>query len=168
MPLLKFLNKMKIILLVCISLIFSCQTNSSSPDYSKYCNTRFQYEILYPHNLLKPQGESDNHDGQKFISEDGKAILTVWGANNIFPTSLEEEYDKLIDKSVTYKNINTEENWFAVSGIKNNIIYYIKKLLAEDTYLTFIFEYDENQKGIYDEVTSVMSESFEMNKSDGR
>ena len=51
--------------------------------YGSYSNGRFGYSIDYPKDLLIPQGESDNEDGQEFTSKDGKAVLLVWGHLNV-------------------------------------------------------------------------------------
>jgi hypothetical protein len=50
-----------------------------------YGNVRFHYAICYPENLLLPQGESENGDGQIFRGKDG-ARLTVYGRNNALKT----------------------------------------------------------------------------------
>src|SRR5437868_6035966 len=34
------------------------------PNYQTYTNARFKYSISYPSNLLIPQGEAENGDGQ--------------------------------------------------------------------------------------------------------
>src|ERR1700682_2215290 len=41
-------------------------------------NWRFQYSICYPQDLLVPQGEPENSDGQRFLAKDG-AKLVVFG-----------------------------------------------------------------------------------------
>src|ERR1041385_1585764 len=45
-----------------------------------YTNVRFHYSICYPQDLLVPQGEAENSDGQKFVAKDG-AKLIVFGRN---------------------------------------------------------------------------------------
>src|SRR5436190_13571117 len=47
--------------------------------YRTYSNARFAYSISYPSDLLVPQGESDNGDGQKFQSKDVRAVMLVYG-----------------------------------------------------------------------------------------
>ncbi len=37
--------------------------------YETYYNHRYDYSIDYPKDVLFPQGESDNGDGQKFLSK---------------------------------------------------------------------------------------------------
>src|ERR1041385_1331675 len=49
--------------------------------WKMYTNARFQYSICYPPDLLVPQGEPENADGQKFLAKDG-AKLIVFGRHN--------------------------------------------------------------------------------------
>jgi len=49
-------------------------------DWQTYTNVRFAYSICYPADLLAGQGESDNSDGQKFLSRDGSVEVLVYGS----------------------------------------------------------------------------------------
>ena len=51
----------------------------SPHSYSNYKNSKFDFSIQYPSDLLFPQGESDSGDGQSFLSKDSKIRLTAWG-----------------------------------------------------------------------------------------
>ena len=55
--------------------------------WKSYTNIRYQYALCYPEDLLIPQGESPNNDGQTFLAEDG-AQLVVFGQNNALKESL--------------------------------------------------------------------------------
>jgi hypothetical protein len=57
--------------------------------WKTYTNVRFQYHICYPADLMVPQGEPDNSDGQKFLAHGG-AELIVYGSNNALDESLEK------------------------------------------------------------------------------
>lgn len=76
--------------------------------YKTYNNARFGYSISYPSDLLSPQGEADNGDGQIFLG-DG-AEMRVFGSNLLLNESLQKEYNTLVKqkgKSVTYKVFKT-------------------------------------------------------------
>lgn len=60
----------------------SASSRQENDGWEIYANVRFQYQICYPSRLLKPQGESDNSDGQRFLASDG-GELAVFGWNNI-------------------------------------------------------------------------------------
>ena len=51
---------------------------ASDHVWKSYTNERFQYAICYPEDLLVPQGESPNSDGQKFLTKDGRAAYSLW------------------------------------------------------------------------------------------
>jgi hypothetical protein len=43
--------------------------------WKTYTNVTFQYHICYPADLLVPQGEPDNSDGQRFLAHDGAELI---------------------------------------------------------------------------------------------
>jgi hypothetical protein len=55
------------------------KTPGEANKYKHYVNARFGFECDYP-GMFVPQGESDNGDGQKFKSKDGKATVSAYGA----------------------------------------------------------------------------------------
>jgi hypothetical protein len=104
-------------------------TSAAQITYKTYSNARFEYSISYP-NLLVPQGEATNGDGQKFRSRDGRAELIVYGGHNALEKTLRDIYDDEVSATahpkrvVTYKVLRTD--WFVVSGREGG------KILSED------------------------------------
>ncbi len=49
----------------------------AAENFQTYHNSRFDYAIEYPANLLIPQGEADNGDGQVFVSPDQQARFKI-------------------------------------------------------------------------------------------
>jgi hypothetical protein len=134
---------------------------AQTPTYKTYTNARFAYSISYPANLLKPQGEAANGDGQAFRSGDGRAEMRVWGQNNVNNDSLRAVYGQVVSEwgaGVSYKVI--KQDWFVVSALVDGKIHYRKTMLRRDVFKTFEIEYDESQKGTYDAVTARVSKSF--------
>lgn len=134
---------------------------AQTPTYKTYNNARFAYSILYPANLLKPQGEAENGDGQAFRSADGHALMRVWGGYNANNESLRAVYDQAVSEwgaGVSYKVIKPD--WFVVSALVNGKIHYRKTMLRKDVLKTFEIEYDESQKANYDSVTARIAKSF--------
>jgi hypothetical protein len=126
--------------------------------YSTYSNARYGFSISYPGSLLVPQGESDNGDGQKFVSRDGSASLAAFGSNRL-DRSLQEEFRSAQEnRNVTYKVLRRD--MFVVSGTEDGKIFYQKTLLRGDVFKTFIIEYDERKRGVYDAVTTRVARSF--------
>jgi hypothetical protein len=126
--------------------------------YRTYSNARYGFSISYPADLLVPQGESDNGDGQRFTSRDGSASLAAFGSNRL-DRSLQDEYSSAQEnRNVTYKVL--KRDMFVVSGTENGKIFYQKTLLRGAVFKTFIIEYDESERGVYDAVTTRVARSF--------
>ncbi|MDT4896891.1 MAG: hypothetical protein QOH25_1968 [Acidobacteriota bacterium] len=133
-------------------------TASQRVTYHTYSNARYGFSIAYPVNLLVPQGESDNSDGQKFVSRDGSATLLAFGSNRM-DRSLRDEFQSAQEnRTVTYKVFRAD--MFVVSGHANGKIFYQKTLLRGDVFKTFIIEYDEQERGTFDAITSRIARSF--------
>lgn len=131
--------------------------------YKTYSNARFAYSISYPSNLLTPQGEAENGDGQKFLSSDGHAELIVYGSNNALNQTLKSLYDetravKDLNFKVTYEVLKPA--WFVVSGIDNGNVFYQKTILRQDVFKTFRMEYDDSEKQKWDPIAARIAGSF--------
>jgi hypothetical protein len=134
-------------------------------EYRTYHNSRFDYSISYPADLLIPQGESVNGDGQRFLSKDRRTELLVYGSHNSLNQMLNEVFTQESERSsdhpnrvVTYKVLRGD--WFVVSGTENGRIFYQKTMLRESIFKTFRIEYDESQKQTFDSVTAFIARSF--------
>jgi hypothetical protein len=66
-------------------------------NFKIYINERYNYSILYPLDLLYPQGEAANGDGQKFLSKDGLVEMLVYGT--LYQSGMEHE------RAVPFKEI---------------------------------------------------------------
>ena len=131
-------------------------------DYKTYTNVRFKYSISYPADLLVPQGESDNGDGQIFKEKGNSSVeMRVYGGYNVLHETLRSRYDDLIHKwsnGVTYKVMRRD--WFVVSAMVNGKIHYQKTILRGDTFKTFEIEYAAVRGSTYNDVTDRISKSF--------
>jgi hypothetical protein len=126
--------------------------------YQTYSNARYGYQISYPVGLLIPQGESTNGDGQKFLSKNGSATLLAFGSNRL-DRSLQDEFESAQEnRTVTYKVL--KRDMFVVSGVDNGKIFYQKTLLRGDVFKTFIIEYDEGERKVFDPITTRIARSF--------
>jgi hypothetical protein len=132
--------------------------SSQRATYRTYANARYGFSIAYPVNVLVPQGESDNGDGQKFMSRDGSATLLAFGSQRL-DRSLRDEFQSAQEnRTVTYKVLKAD--MFVVSGHANGKIFYQKTLLRGDVFKTFIIEYDEQERGTFDAITTRVARSF--------
>ncbi|MGB4336313.1 MAG: hypothetical protein WBJ41_15850 [Chromatiaceae bacterium] len=138
----------------------------AAENFQTYHNPRFDYAIEYPANLLIPQGEADNGDGQVFVSPDQQARFKIYGTHNVLEESIKDLFHKesqdvatgKITKKVTYKR--QKNNWFVISGYIGNKIFYQKTLLSNDQFKTFYMEYPETQRHLYDHILGRMASSF--------
>lgn len=140
-------------------LIFSINAYSQT-TYKSYGNARFDYTISYPPDLIA-QGEADNGDGQVFKNDD--ATLTVFGSNMLAGGTLLKEFNAVVKEhgaqNVTYKL--SRPAYFVVSGKENGRIFYRKTIRKlNGSFVTFIFEYDESKRGVYDQATMRIAKSF--------
>lgn len=152
------------------------QSSTVRNDYKlpqkQYTNARFGYRINYPEDMLLPQGESDNGDGQRFISVDGDIEMTVSGINNVLNNTLMTQYKQDIlekdrlNKTVAYQVI--KKDFYVISGQIKNIIYYQKTMLKDDIFMTLYITYPANQRSKIDPIVSEISKSFRYTGSSAR
>ena len=120
--------------------------------WKSYTNLRFQYAICYPEDLMIPQGESPNNDGQNFLAKDG-ARLIVFGQNNALSESLEDALadteSRLAGTSgkVTYKVL--KPNWFVVSGRNGQTVFYARTSYNGDQFKSFELTYSNSVAEVY-------------------
>ncbi|MFA6148945.1 MAG: hypothetical protein WC899_12125 [bacterium] len=157
-----------IIFVAIAALIFSEKAKAINITYKTYGNARFGYVINYPVDILIPQGEADNGDGQKFISRDKDVIVLVYGSNNALDETLKGKYQDAIRGSdseirkrvVKYKII--KQNMFVVSGEQGEDIFYLKTIYNNDAFITFQITYPKSRKRIFNPIVTAMSKSFKI------
>jgi hypothetical protein len=135
-------------------------------SYNQYCNARFGFCVSYP-NTFKGQGESDNGDGQEFISADGKSSLLVYRdvREALYESEAECKSQSYLSditpdqsKQVTYKKKG--DNFYVVSGYQGSMIFYQKTIFTEQGMMTAVFTYPTAQKAKYDAYCSKLLETF--------
>jgi len=144
-----------------VILVVSLSAWAGEPVWDTYVNARFHFALKYPKDLFLPLGESANRDGQRFVSRDGQAVLTVFGAHNSMGQSLKEnlmESKKNYDGIVTYELLS--KDWYELRGLKNGRLYYQKTYLTGEVFKSFIMEYPLSQRGLYERVAIDISRSF--------
>lgn len=136
---------------------------ASVMKWATYGNARYKFSVSYPSNLLITQREADNGDGRAFVSRDGKTHMLAYGANNVLAETLQSRYKHDArgiepgDK-VTYKA--QKNNWYAVSGYRNELIFYRKTFGNKDQFLTLDITYPKSQRATWDKVVSEIVSRF--------
>jgi hypothetical protein len=140
------------------------QSSADARTWRTYTNVRFQYTVCYPDDLLVPQSESDNSDGQKFLAADGGQLI-VYGHYNALDESLGDALaavgSRLAGESgkVTYKVL--KKNWFVVSGQNGATVFYAKALRSHDQFKAFELTYGSSAAAIYEPVIRHLALCFE-------
>jgi hypothetical protein len=131
-------------------------------NYDRYYNSRFNYSVIYPTNILAKQEASQNNDGRTFISPDGKAVMKVFGSHNVFNKDIKNLYRDQLNQpnqKVTYQRL--ADKWFVVSGYENNRVFYNKTMLHEGDILTLMIHYDKSLQPKFDPIVGAISRSFQ-------
>ncbi|MEB3828217.1 hypothetical protein [Phormidium sp. CCY1219] len=136
--------------------------------YETYYNDRFNYSVDYPENMLIPQGEPTNGDGQEFVSESGNIEMMVYGYHDIFDKTLEDLYRQTIREGmegepgnleVTYQRLG--DNWFVVSGYQNGQVFYHKRIRSDGDIKVLEIQYDRSLQPQFDRIVADIANSFQ-------
>ncbi len=136
----------------------------ASERYTTYENERFGYRVLYPANLVSPLPESDNGDGRKFKSGDGKITLSVWGANNALNRSLRAQMnaarrDWAKDQArVTYTRFTPD--FYVLSGTTGDQIFYEKTVPQGEGFATMLWQFPVASRPRMNDIVTKTSRAF--------
>lgn len=154
----------KLILMTGICLIFVAVA-AAQDKFSNYSNERFFFSIDYPADLLKMLPPPDNDDGRTFRSDDKQVEMQVWGEYNAEFKTLQERYERDL-KGFTEKPayMVSKRDWYVLSGLKDNKIFYEKVLIRRrgdtDIFFTFTMEYPASLRAKFDPIVKRMADSF--------
>lgn len=136
---------------------------AAAPDqhrWETYTNARFHYSLCYPADLLAPQGEAENGDGQAFRTRDGAIEAMAYGAYRL-ADGVKDEYRKRLrfaeedGRVVTYKAL---KRWgLVLSGTVGDKVFYERTALAGDAFETFRITYPIARKAEWGALTARMA-----------
>jgi len=144
---------------------------ASTVEYQPYQNDRFNYSVQYPGNLLTPQKEPTNGDGQTFQSPEGKIVMQVYGRHNVLSKSLAERYQQVLQNrsdagpNATITGQSISDNCFVVSGYRGNWVFYQKTFLENDSFKTLEFSYPRSFQSQFDPIVTEVTHSFQSAKN---
>lgn len=163
---------MTVLLIVFLTagLVFCADKNQKEMVYMTYVNARYQFEVKYPKDLLKPSPPPDNNDGRSFDSTNKLIHISVGGSYNALMHTWKEEFQSEIDDfkdvQITYKIF--KKNYFVISGYQGNKVIYYKELKVTedggDVFLSFYAEYPKKEKETWDSIIATCANSFMMSK----
>ncbi|ASF47719.1 hypothetical protein [Methylovulum psychrotolerans] len=151
--------------LLLIGLLFSGTCAAKDITYTAYENGAAEYSVAIPDGILYGQGESGNHMGQVFKSEDMDAVLFTYGEGNIDDKGIDALFfdalhpDDKAERVFVYQAKG--DDWFVVTGFYKQEVFYQKTLVKKDSLLkTIYFTYPKAKKALYDKITSHIAKSF--------
>ncbi len=133
-------------------------------EYATYQNERFGYRVLYPTRLVSPRAESDNGDGRKFKSSDGKITLSVWGDHNSSNRTLREQMSAArrewrADRArITYTRFTRD--FYVLSGTTGNEIFYEKTVPQGDGFASMMWQFPVSRRPRMDAIVTRTSRAF--------
>lgn len=148
----------KFIGIIAIFLVAFISQVNAQQAYTKYCNSRFGFCVSYPVNFgMGPA--PDNNDGRKFYDREGFS-MTASAMYNVLENSLKDEMKSQEEgfDTVTYRKV--KNNWYVLSGYKDDSILYIKTYMGKETIYHLYIRYPTKIKKEYDKIVSKTSRSF--------
>ncbi|WP_298846610.1 protein kinase domain-containing protein [Clostridium sp.] len=138
---------------------WSGQLKKQQIVYSKYTNDKFGFSIDYPSDLLtKVMPLSQN--GSIFSSKDDSVKLTVSGKNNVSNQNAKSVYNDVIKEHSDALYKTQQNNWFVVSWIDGDKIYYEWCTVGSGSINTYIAAFPESQKKYFELVLNHLNSSF--------
>ena len=134
-------------------------STSAAPTID-YANTRFAFKVRIPRALFSAQGESDNGDGQRFVSADGKAEVRAYGGWLIEPEIPCAASAAISDKVMQLTYQRTMGDISIASGTISDQIFYTKVIRTKDRCLTLTLRYPSADKQVYDAAVKGIADSF--------
>lgn len=141
-------------------------TAAAPSMWQTYANVRYGFAICYPADLLKPQGEAGNSDGQIFRAVDG-AELRAFGSNNALDRTLAQEarvqagYHIGTRGRITYRA--AKPGWQVLSGNDGgSSLFYAKTFARDGQFVTFQLKYPESAASRYKPVVEQLSRCFRL------
>lgn len=130
---------------------------TDSEDFYLYTNYRFNLHTWVPVFLDQVRPPA-NGDGCLFKNEDGTVALAVSGSHQYPRHTIDDDYEREIDSSITYKTRG--ENWYVVSGVRNGDVYYRKRFVGDNVVASLYFSYPYSEKDDYDWIVPILDEHF--------
>ena len=123
-----------------------------------YVNARYGFQVGYPSFLISSPNPASG-DGIRMYDKKG-FVLVASGINNLSEITFQSELNSQWESIGTINYGVRGDNWFAISGIKENKIIYIKSFIGIGAINHLYIEYPKDQKDKYDKIVEVISNSF--------
>jgi len=132
--------------------------NSEAQNNLRYVNARYGFQMSYPSFLISAPNPA-NGDGIRMYDKKG-FVLVASGINNISGETFQGELQTQRESIGKMIYGVRGSNWFAISGIKENKIIYIKSYVGTGSINHLYIEYPKDQKDKYDKFVEAIEKSF--------
>jgi hypothetical protein len=133
-------------------------------QYETYTNARFRYSLCYPKQILVPEGEAPNADGQRFVTADKQTLVFVYGSNNVLGQTpaeiLAQNSDDFRGGKVTINKKSLGEDSFTFLGTIGNRSVFEKTLFRNGQTKTLDIEYPTSLVVTYEPLVAHMAACF--------
>ena len=149
----------------CLALAFAALVFapvSGGAAFATYANSRFNYTVDYPADLLVPQPEAENGDGRAFNAKTGKAQILVYGSYNALNES-PAELAQRAESDCTGQHAQyrlAKPKLVAISCTSGESILYQKTMIEGDTLTTLRATYPASERKTWDGVIAAMARSL--------
>lgn len=131
--------------------------HNTAPD-GRYCNARFDFCVNFPEALFTKQISSDNDDGIRLTSADGKVRVDVSGAYNVGNWSVVDMYEFALndidaDHPEKVKHFGHEigKTYYEATFEYGNELYFSRTVLHHNnTYITLTIAVPADMEGLLD------------------
>jgi hypothetical protein len=148
------------------------QSRPQEENWQSFRSERFGYSLLFPADMLRLVSESPDGKSLEFLSEDGQTklrVLTTLNSDNVSPSEYRAE---IIEKLSDYRSIKygpRGNNWFVLSGIRGDSIFYQKVMFScrGRVINAFAMTYPSLEKREYDPIVTTIEKNFRASSGAG-
>lgn len=133
-------------------------------EYETYYNSRFDFTVQYPTDLVMPLSPPTNKDGRSFVSPSRDIRMVVYGRHQV-DQSLEAYFRSQLQSyemrgaEVTYSDLGDDE--YVISGYDPaGDVFYHRTLLRGEDFLVLGLTYDRALQPEFDPMVAEIAESF--------
>lgn len=161
----QFISLFVVLLGFCLSLQTAqseeIRINGNSP---RYVNDRYGFSLSWTPGVYKAV-EAENGDGIT-VHDKGNLTMRAYGTKSyaVMGQSMEDAMTEFAQKmdTVTYRKMDKQAGWFALSGMKGRDIVYVKCLFGDEDAKVLEVIYPKSAKSDYDALVGMAAKTFKV------
>src|ERR1035437_6076028 len=140
-----------------IILVIILAVKTEAQNNLRYVNERYGFQMSYPAFLISAPIPA-NGDGMRMYDKKG-FVLVASGINNESEITFQSELETQRE-SIGKINYGVRgNNWFAISGVKENKIIFIKSYIGIGSINHLYIEYPKDHKDKFDKIVEAVAKS---------